>query len=494
MNRRRFLSLSAFGTAALHPAVRALGQSGAAPVTLTIARRPTGHPIAADFTGLSYESAQLADPEFFKGDNYQLIELVRGLGADGVLRIGGNTSEYCFWKQNPQAKSAASDAAQEAVGPDKGNKAPPRRVITEQAVRNLRDFVDATGWSLIYGLNLGQGSPEMAAEEAAYVVDVMGDRLIAFQMANEPDLFYKNGLRPASYNSDQFIVEWRRFFEAVRARVPNAPFAGPDTAFNNDWLVPFAKAFHSDLKFVSSHYYAEGPPTNPEMTIARLLRADPKLAAEFAGLQLVTKETGLPFRIAETNSCYGGGKQGVSDTFASALWGADYMFRIAQAGGIGVNFHGGGYGWYTPIAGTRAKGFEARPLYYGMSLFKAAAGLPMLETTLDSTPDGLRVYAFHGRWREANGGLWIAALNLNETNAVQLRFTPRDTERRVSVVRLTAASLSQTSGVTLGGLQMPSKASEEWKEEPVAPAWNDGVFQVSLPPASGALIHCQAPA
>ncbi len=490
MNRRRFLSLSALGTAALHPAARALGQSSAKPVTLTIGK-PTGRKIAEDFTGLSYESAQLSDPEFFKGDNYGLIELVRELGANGVLRIGGNTSEYCFWKQDPQAKGPSSDPIQDALGPDKGNKAPPRRVITVQAVRNLRDFVDATGWSLIYGLNLGQGSPEMAADEAAYVTDVMGDRLIAFQMANEPDLFYRNGLRPSSYTADQFIEEWRRFFQAVRARVPDAPFAGPDTAFNNDWLVPFAKAFQHDLKFVSSHYYAEGPPTNPEMTIARLLRPDPKLDREFAGLQQVTTETGLPFRLAETNSCYGGGKQGVSDTFASALWGADYMFRIAQAGGIGVNLHGGGYGWYTPIAGTRAKSFEARPIYYGMKLFEVAAGLPFLETQLDSTPEGLRVYAVRGRWREAGSGLRIFALNLNQTEAVQLRFTPPAQQPHVSVVRLTAPALSATSGVTLGGLSLP-QGSKDWREEPALQTSEDALATIALPAGSGALIQCRA--
>ena len=137
----------------------------------------------------------------------------------------------------------------------------------------------------------------------------------------------------------------------------------------------------------------KGPPNDPAMDIPRLLRPDPKLEREFAGLQQVTQETGLPFRLAETNSCYGGGKEGVSDTFASALWGADYMFRIAQAGGIGVNFHGGGYGWYTPIAGTRAKGFEVRPLYYGMRLFRETSTGELLETNLSTAPDGLRVYA-----------------------------------------------------------------------------------------------------
>jgi hypothetical protein len=363
------------------------------------------------------------------------------------------------------------------VGPDKGNKAPPRRIITEQAVRNLREFLDRLpGWSLIYGLNLGQGTPEVAAEEAAFVSRVMGAKLLAFQMANEPDLFYKNGLRPASYNADQFIAEWRRFFEAVRKRVPDAPFAGPDTAFNNDWLVPFAKAFRNDVKFVSSHYYAEGPPSDAAMDLPRLLRPDVKLEREFDGLERVTKETGLRFRLAETNSCYGGGKEGVSDTFASALWGADYMFRIAQAGGIGVNFHGGGFGWYTPIAGTRAKGFEARPLYYGMRLFREASGGELLDTTLSTAPDGLRVYAV----QRPDGHVNLAALNLSLEHPIDLTLDHK--LNGMHLIRLKAPSPAAKTAETLGDVTIGADGSWHANSHETA---GSGLH---LPPASAALI------
>jgi hypothetical protein len=295
-------------------------------------------------------------------------------------------------------------------------------------------------------------------------------------MANEPDLFYKNGLRPSSYNAEQFIAEWRRFFDAVRARVPDAPFAGPDTAFNNDWLVPFSKAFQNDVKFVSSHYYAEGPPSNPAMDIPRLLRPDPKLDREFAGLQQVTAETKLPFRLAETNSCYGGGKEGVSDTFASALWGADYMLRIAQAGGTGVNFHGGGYGWYTPIAGTRAKGFEVRPLYYGMVLAREAGAGELLEATLSAAPQGLRVYAV----RRPGGRDRVVALNLSLDQPVELRLDHELSGRHV--LRLKAANAEARTGVTLGDASIGSNGSWHASSPEVA-----GV-QLHLPPASAALL------
>jgi hypothetical protein len=477
MDRRRFLSLSALGTAALHPASRLFAQRVPLPVTLTIGK-PTGRRIAEDFTGLSYESAQLSDANFFAGDNTRLIELIAGLGQHGVLRIGGNTSEYCFWKSDPQAHGTSANSVQGPLGPDKGNKAPRRRVITEQAIRNLRDFLDhVPGWSLIYGLNLGLGTPETAAEEAAFVSRVVGSKLLAFQMANEPDLFYKNGLCPASYNADQFIIEWRRFFEAVRKRVPDAPFAGPDTAFNNDWLVPFAKAFRNDVKFVSSHYYAEGPPNDPEMDIPRLLRPDPRLEREFSGLQQVTRETGLPFQLAETNSCYGGGKEGVSDTFASALWGADYMFRIAQAGGIGVNFHGGGYGWYTPIAGTRAKGFEVRPLYYGMRLFRETSTGEMLETNLSTAPDGLRVYAV----QRADGHVVTTALNLSLEHPIDLTLDHKLSGLRL--IRLKAPNAAAKTGETLGDARIEADG-----------AWHANSHETTgaglrLPPASAALIY-----
>jgi Glycosyl hydrolase family 79, N-terminal domain len=480
MDRRQFLSLSALGTAAWHPASRLLAQAAPLPVTLTIGK-PTGRRIAEDFTGLSYESAQLSDPDFFAGDNKRLIELMGGLGQHGVLRIGGNTSEYCFWRTDPQAHGASGNPSgnpiHDALGPDKGNKAPPRRVITEQAIRNLREFLNRLpGWSLIYGLNLGLGTPAMAAEEAAFVSRAMGSKLLAFQMANEPDLFFKNALRPASYNADQFITEWRRFFEAVRKRVPDAPFAGPDTAFNNDWLVPFARAFRNDVKFVSSHYYAEGPPTDPEMDIPRLLRPDPKLDREFAGLEQVTKETGLPFRLAETNSCYGGGKKDVSDTFASALWGADYMFRIAQAGGIGVNFHGGGYGWYAPIAGTRAKGFEARPLYYGMRLFREASAVELLETNLSTAPDGLRVYAV----QRADGHVSLTALNLSLEHPIDLTLDHKWSG--MQLIRLKAPDPGAKAGETLGDAAIGADGSWHASSHETVGAG------LHLPPASGALV------
>ena len=197
-------------------------------------------------------------------------------------------------------------------------------------------------------------------------------------------------------------------FRAVRQRLPRCAIAGPDTAGDNQWLVRFADEQRHDVAFLTQHYYAEGPPTDPSMTIERLLGPSPRLEAQFNAVAAARRRTGLPFRMVETNSCYQGGKPGVSDTFASALWAADLMYRLAQAGAIGVNFHGGGYGWYAPVAGTRGNGFVARPIYYGMLLFAVAGAGRLVMTEMEGATEG-SVTAYCLKTRD--GELKLVVLN-----------------------------------------------------------------------------------
>lgn len=458
-----------------------------------------GNAIAEDFTGLSYESAQLADPDFFSPENTELVGFVRRLGAAGVLRVGGNTSEYCYWA--PNGSSAANAATREdaqanvipealAVGPDTGHKAPPPRNITPKAVEHLRGFIDATGWKLIYGLNMGTENAETAAEEAAYVQRTMGDKLIAFQLCNEPDLFSRNGLRKPDYDYAQFAREWQHFFEVIRKSVPEARFAGPDTAFNNEWLVPFAKQFRNEAAFLSQHYYAEGPPTDPAMTIERLLKPDAKLEAEFRGMAETKAATGLPFRLTETNSCYQGGKAGVSDTFASALWGADLMYQLATAGGVGINFHGGGYGWYTPIAGTVRDGFVARPLYYGMLLFAEAGAGHLVEAALENGEAAplVRAYGVVHEGPARRG--WVSAVifNKHDDRVVRMEIAGGGTAGRARALRMVAPRLDDRTDATLG--RNPVGGSGAWEATHEGDvAVRDGTATLEMAPGSAVLVN-----
>ena len=47
-------------------------------------------------------------------------------------------------------------------------------VVTPAAIDALAALLNALDWRLIYGLNLARGTPETAAEEAAYVARAVG--------------------------------------------------------------------------------------------------------------------------------------------------------------------------------------------------------------------------------------------------------------------------------------------------------------------------------
>jgi hypothetical protein len=70
--------------------------------------------------------------------------------------------------------------------------------IEPAAIDHLAGFLKATGWNAIFGLKLGTGTPERAAEESAYVARTLGSRLLYFQIGNEPEYYRdaNNGLRP----------------------------------------------------------------------------------------------------------------------------------------------------------------------------------------------------------------------------------------------------------------------------------------------------------
>lgn len=487
MDRRKFLAGSlAVSCAALAPPARSAGSAGLGlrsgrRLRLTVHPNELGNPITADFTGLSYETSQLSDPAFFSPANGVLAGFHRHLGAAGVLRIGGNTSEFGVW--SPNAAPTAPAPAPAALGPDTGRHPAPHRPVTPLAIRNLRGFLELSGWRLIYGLNMGSESPETVADEAAYVAGVMGNRLIAFQLCNEPDLFHRNGLRPPDYGYPQFAAEWRRYFHAVRQRVPHAPFAGPDTADNSEWLLRFAHDLRHEVVFLSQHYYAEGPPTDPSMTIERLLGPSARLEADFKAAAAARKDTGLPFRMAETNSCYQGGKPGVSDTFASALWGADLMYQLAQAGATGINFHGGGYGWYTPVAGTRENGFVARPIYYGMLLFAVAGQGRLVKTELGGEADGsVSAYGL----RSDDDELKVVILNRNLDEDASLTIDAPGT-KKATVMRLTAPRADETTDVTFGGSVVGNYGG--WSPTVAESlAVRRGALALHMPKASGALV------
>jgi hypothetical protein len=466
MDRRRFLLGIAGGGAAL--VAPAAAQDGPAVARLGVDYEDAGRTIARDFIGLSYESAVVAANDFFTADNRTLLRLLRTLGPEGVLRIGGNTSERTLWR------------TQDGLAPRENF------VITPFAIDRLAGFMRALGWRLIYGLNLAAGTSEEAAAEAAYVARAVGPQLLAFQIGNEPDGFGRwSGVRPKTYDMAAFLNEWKRFHAAIRAAVPDARFAGPDVAAETRWIAPFADAAPAGLVMLTRHYYADGPASNPAVTLGKLMRSAAQIAPVLAEMAAVGTVHRLPWRIAETNSVYAGGRPGVSDTLGAALWGAELMFQIAAAGGAGVNFHAGEDKIYTPISHGRGGGLTARALYYGMLMFARAPG-DLVPAKLDRGSATLAACAVRG----ADGALRIVVIN-KDARAASVRIEPGRPFAKGEVLRLSAPALDATAGLRFGGAAVDGYGG--WEADAREGAQFDGgAIALDMPDAGAALITLQA--
>ncbi len=411
MNRREFLTGLVAGAATVRYAGEEVQPQPTA--ALSIADAASAAEVPLDFIGLSYESAQLANQEFFSASNHTLVGLFRELAPRGNLRLGGGSSEYTTYSDS----APSSPPPFEVFGPDTSKTVKKGTITSALALHNLRAFLDATGWNCLYGLNLGQGTVENAVREAAAAHTILGPRLLALQIGNEPDSFRRR-FRPATYEPGDFIVEWNHFHDAIVSAVPDARFAGPDISNKLPYLTAFAEnaKTHKDVILLTSHYYAMGPAGNPAATLDNLLSPDPKLTTlKHRDLHLIEeaqKIAGLPYRMSEGNSCWDGGKPGVSDTFASALWCADYLLTCMQRGWVGANMHGGGNGFYTPIAGAPSTGFARRPEFFGIQFAHHFVGARWLSSSLAGADPRVDSFVF-----ERNGKHELAIINKTEQPA-----------------------------------------------------------------------------
>jgi hypothetical protein len=182
------------------------------------------------------------------------------------------------------------------------------------------------------------------------------------------------------------------------------------------------------------------------------------------------------YRMTEGNSCYNGGKKGVSDTFAAALWSGDFVLRAASVGCIGVNLHGGGNGLYTPIAGSLADGFTVRPEYYGLVMGAGCSGADLVECTVASDPDALSCYAV-----QKDHKVSLFCFNRSQ-NDVRLEVATSLIRKgnRLAALWLTAPALAATGNITYGG----SSVSEDgvWHGHATQlPRGEEGTFPLSMP-------------
>lgn len=437
------------------------------------------------FLGLSIEKEQLRSGEL-DPRNLGLSRLLKGLG-EGTLRIGGSSTEYTSLVRDPARTGKA------------------KHTIRSDDVKKLFRFAKSVRWKVIYSLNLGQYAPDSAAEEAKYVTSVSRGALLAFEIGNEPDMFPLLGYRDSHWNRSSFIQEFEAYRAALQTSVPKALLSGPGVGnyLNGpSWLTPLVQSEPGTLAFASTHFYpmvrADGLPAGvaiPESspafpTIGHLL--DPRFPAWvfktlFVPQMRASAAAKLPFRVTEINSVARGGKTGVSDVFASALWILDYSFRFLELGADGIDVTtdlptGSVYSAIQVENGVHV----ARPIYYGMLCFHygAQGRLVPAEIVGDALNLNFSAYSTAG----PGAVVRVTLINKDEKAAVRIHVHVLGAHSSsASVFRLTAPSLDARTGVQFAesavaddGTWRPARR-ESIEEEA-------GVYTVLLPPASACVL------
>jgi hypothetical protein len=417
------------------------------PVSVSVAARPAGPAVSADFMGLSFEVRSLPTIAEYAGRG-DLVALLRSLGP-GVMRFGGaSADEQSAWVGRGAAGSALPGWAHTA--------------IDESDLAGIAALARATGWRVLLTVNLGHYDPAAAASEAAAAHALLGPYLAGIEIGNEPDLYPRKHLRPPGAGVAAYLPQAKAYRAAIEAAAPGVPIAGPDPSTGLAglaWVRTAAATLHPQL--LTDHYYplssCGARPTISELLSPTVRRSESEVLAKAMAL---ARAYATPLRLDETNDISCEGQPGVSNTFAAALWALDYTARAAASGVAGVNFHDliDKSGAYSPLvapgpSALAAGALHAAPEWYALLAARTLVGSrPLPASVAGAAPGELSAAAV----RAPDGRVRLVLVDYDPPGsaplAVRLRV-PRDLAGG-SVLRLTAPSPAATTGVRLGGREV----------------------------------------
>jgi Glycosyl hydrolase family 79 C-terminal beta domain len=485
--------------------------------------------IPNEFFGLSTEFTTLplveAHQVLWEKVLYELA--ARGSVPVLPLRIGGDSAEHVRF---------------EAVAP------PWAFSPTKKLVDDTAEAISAAKLDVILNINTVSSTQHEAAtwmrELWNRLLNVRGGGIAAFEIGNEPDIYdqgsWKRGIGlegnapdnpagvapadlPKEITASSFAKTFQTYADALHAAVPKVPVIAPALAEGTehlDWIKALLQRRTQNLKVISVHIYpysacaSPGDPTYP--TIHRILseKATAGAAKTIRPAVELAQQNGLGVRLTEINSVTCGGLEGVSNTFATALWAPDALFELMNAGVEGINLHARVTSINRPFSFDQ-QGLETRPLLYGLMLFARMLGpgarLVPVDLRTGSPSQHLKVWAVKddvsgvmgtgpSDWPESGEGtpfvqnpLKLLVINKG-SRAVQVHLNlPSNSSAYVQ--RLQAPSVSSSSGVTLEGQQFNHQANWQGKLqlETLKPTGN-GSYLVRASGYSAVLLTVPVPA
>lgn len=460
------------------------------PATVTVDPAARRRVVPSSFLGISTEYWTLP----FWEQRVQVLERVLALihaSGDGpfVLRIGGDSADHAFWE-------------------------PVRREVPEWAfeldpawLAQTRALVAETRARVILDLNLVTATPRSAALWArAAETQFPRGSILGFEIGNEPDIYSRDDwltalkgagplkqILPQQISATAYAHDFAAYARTISRFALDAHIFGPALAnpvIHSFWVNTLLRGPHPGLAMITAHRYPYSecafPGTPAFATVDRLLseHASAGMASALRPAVELAHRYGLPFHLTELNSVTCGGRPGVSNSFATALWAPDALFELLQSGVDAVNIHVREKAINAAFVLT-PYGLMAHPLLYGLIMFARMLGpQARLVTTHVRAPAAAHLKAWAVR---VSGG--VVHLLLIDKGTAGVRVALRAPVRGVAVVqRLLAASASARSGVTLGGQYLDRQG--RWLGAPVRELLSPGQrgLELIVPRQTAALI------
>lgn len=355
--------------------------------------------VSPSFAGFGIEPSNLFSFAGYENPNdltFNLLDnLVNYTGAPPHIRLGGNTQDYMVfsqsqnqytWINNPNAKGQGAFASDSMlIGPkffEAANRLPEGTPVT-------------------WGLNLAYQEPDYITQLVTMATQVIRGaprlHLVSFEIGNEPDLYAQNGFRTGSWGGDVYAHEWLDRASALWQQVlqpnklpsnffePGATASTIGTSFQIKDLTSFGidvKANNSDHSYISTwnqhdYYYYIGVSTYP-LTLYHFMTlstTNDQFAAWVSQIQQA-EATPHPYALREMGVVGPIGLEGITNTFAAALWTLNFFLYAARLNITSVQMHmtddSNASAWQ-PIEMYGRQPF-VRPNYYGFAAFDQIIG------------------------------------------------------------------------------------------------------------------------
>jgi hypothetical protein len=409
--------------------------------------------IPREFPGLGMEPFSVCALTSLDKQGPKLANMFKNLGP-AILRFGGDTVENTGWSPGGTASCSYG-----------------RTMLNRTSIDGIFSFARRAGLRIIWPVNLRDQDPVTYSNEAAYVVASGGQTLAALEIGNEPDLY--------GWNYSKYRSEWEAYVRAIIKKSPHAPISGPALCCNNSWFSDFINDDSSRVVLATQHIYPLTSGTISDMMDPDLMNNTMEKIDNFVQ---AAKSKNLSLQLDETDP-FSDVTVPAGHQFASSLWVADYMLSAAEHGVVGVNI----FGQLPPDRESPLnQDGSPRGTYYGALFFHNAApgDSKILKTQMNSSAN-VAVHATLGR----DNKLRVSLINKDQKNVI-IQINTTQTYLKASTMRLSAPSITSTSGITLAGTAVAPDGT--WSPKtPLLGNINGALSSINVPADSAVIVTYQ---